>query len=161
MTSVYRRTEQTDWVLQAHPEPDAGRNIVYEDAAVTAGTRYGYKLVVRDVLGAETSAETWVTAAEGVAAPRVVSLAPVHPNPFGSRGQLSYGLPHSGRVRLAVYDLHGRLVANVVDRVEPSGWRSVEWDGRDSAGRPVASGAYFARLEMDGKVEVSKMVVAR
>jgi hypothetical protein len=160
-TSVYRRTDGTDWVLLAHPQPDAARNIVYDDNSVTPGTRYGYKLVVRDFQGAETSAEAWVTAAEGVGAPRVVVLSPVHPNPFRVGGQLTYGLPHAGRVRLSVHDLRGRLVAMVVDRTEPAGWRSMTWDGRDGAGHQVASGAYFARLEMDGDVLVRKMVVVR
>jgi hypothetical protein len=160
-TSVYRRTYGTDWALLAHPQPDAARTIVYDDNSVTPGTLYGYKLVVRDDHGAETSAEAWVTAADVVGAPRAASLAPVHPNPFRAGGQLTYGLPHAGRVRLSVYDLGGRLVASVVDRTEPAGWRSMTWDGRDGAGRPVASGAYFARLEIDGDVQVRKMVLVR
>jgi hypothetical protein len=160
-TSVYRRTETTDWVLQGHPEPDATHRILFEDTSVTPGTRYGYRLVVRDVQGAENSAEAWVTAADEVGAPRVMSLAPVHPNPFGGSGQLTYGIPQSGRVRLSIYDLQGRLVATVVDRTEAAGWRTAMWDGRDRSGHTVASGAYFARLEMNGKVDVRKIVVAR
>jgi hypothetical protein len=35
------------------------------------------------------------------------------------------------------------------------------WDGRDRSGRAVASGAYFARLEMNGTAEVRKIMVAR
>jgi hypothetical protein len=160
-TSVYRRTAGTDWVLVAHPEPDAARYIVYEDAVVTPGMQYGYKLVIRDIRGAETSAEAWVTAVDGVDAPRAVSLAPVRPNPLAATGQFTFGLPHAGRVILAVYDLRGRLVTKLIDRTEPAGWRSVTWNGRDGNGRSVASGTYFARLEIDGNVRVQKMVVAR
>jgi flagellar hook assembly protein FlgD len=90
-----------------------------------------------------------------------MSLRPVHPNPFGRSGQLTYGIPQSGRVRLSIYDLRGSLVATVVDRTEPAGWRSVSWDGRDRSGHSVASGTYFARLEMNGQVDVRKMVLAR
>jgi hypothetical protein len=160
-TSVHRRTLETGWVLQGHPAPDGNRRIVYEDKDVTPGIRYGYRLVVRDVTGYESTIETWVTVPQGQGAPRAVRLEPVRPNPFGGRGELIFGLPAAGRARLTVYDLQGRLVAVVLDRVEPGGWRSVVWDGRNSAGRPVASGAYFARLEVGSTVEVRKIVVAR
>ncbi|MGH7682325.1 MAG: FlgD immunoglobulin-like domain containing protein, partial [Candidatus Eiseniibacteriota bacterium] len=160
-TSVYRRTEATDWAFAGHPQPNANHYIAYEDKDVTAGTRYGYRLLVRDASGAETAAETWVTATGVAGAPRVVTLAAARPNPFGARAQLAYGLPQGGKVRLAVFDVQGRRVATVVDRVEPAGWRSVVWDGRNSAGQLVASGTYFERLEVEGVVQIKKMVIAR
>ncbi len=85
----------------------------------------------------------------------------MRPNPIGGRGELVYGLPRAGRVRLVVYDLQGRRVATVVDRVEAAGWHSATWDGRDAWGRTVASGTYFARLEAARAVETRKIVVAR
>jgi len=64
-------------------------------------------------------------------------------------------------VRLAVYDVHGRRVASVVDRVGVAGWGTVLWDGRDNAGRDVGSGTYFLRLELGDAVRVRKVVLAR
>jgi len=162
LLSVYRRTADSDWTLQGHPEPSANRRIIYEDATVSPGVSYGYRLVVRDVTGYETSVETWVSVPEGRGAPAVLRLEPARPNPFGSHTDLSYGLPRGGRVRLAVYDVQGRRVASVVDRVvAAAGWRSVVWDGRDMAGREVGSGTYFLRLEYGGEVKVRKVVLAR
>jgi hypothetical protein len=37
----------------------------------------------------------------------------------------------------------------------------VVWDGRDDAGRPVASGLYVCRLEVDGSRQVKKMLLLR
>jgi len=160
-TSVYRRTTDSDWALQGHPEPDANRRIVYEDDTVSPGVSYGYRLEVRDVTGTETAVETWVSVPAGMAAPTVLRLEPARPNPFGDHAELSYGLPRGGRVRLAVYDVHGRRVASVVDRVDGAGWGSVVWDGRDEAGREVGSGTYFMRLESGDEVRVRKVVLAR
>ncbi len=160
-TSVYRRTDQTDWVLLGHPQADVGHHITYEDRMVVPGNRYEYRLVVRDVFGAESLVDTWVAVPEGDGVPRVTSLNAARPNPFGERVVLHYGLPVSSHVRLSVYDLQGRRVAEVVDRVAPAGWHDVTWDGRDSSGRLVASGAYFVRLDGEGVAQDRKVVITR
>jgi hypothetical protein len=50
----------------------------------------------------------------------------------------------------------------VVDGVQGAGWHSAVWNGNDVAGRLVASGMYFARLEAAaGATQVRKIVVAR
>jgi len=159
--SVFRREPDSDWMLLGHPLSDINHEIFFEDLNVTPGKQYGYRLMVRDVTGYETTADAWVTVPQGKTVPSALRFGPTHPNPFGGQGQLTYGLPRSGRVRLTIYDLQGRRVATLVDRVDIAGWRSVVWDGRDSAGRPVASGMYLARLEAAGGVRVQKIVVAR
>jgi hypothetical protein len=39
--------------------------------------------------------------------------------------------------------------------------RTAQWDGRDIQGKLVASGAYFAKLEAAGEVQLRKLLVAR
>ncbi len=69
------------------------------------------------------------------------------PNPFNPKTTVSFVNPAEGRVRVSIYDVSGRLVRLLADGVMPAGVTSVEWDGSDSSGRPLASGVYFARLE--------------
>lgn len=83
------------------------------------------------------------------------------PNPSSGKVALRYEIPLSGRVLLSMHDSLGRRVAVVTEGVELSGKRIVEWDGRDTDGRQVASGTYFARLEWAGIVSVQKFVMVR
>jgi len=95
--------------------------------------------------------------------PKAYYLAQNVPNPFNPSTTISYSLPQgaSQHVRLTVFDLRGRKIAEPVDRVQPGGTYSVTWHGRDSRGRPVPSGVYFYRLEAGDFMAVRKMVVLK
>ena len=69
---------------------------------------------------------------------------------------------------LAVYDVNGRLVRNLLVGVAApaaqaflSGQHEVTWDGCDNTGRAVASGVYLARLTAPQGVVTRKMVLLR
>ncbi|MFO7650397.1 MAG: C25 family cysteine peptidase [bacterium] len=79
-------------------------------------------------------------------------------NPFRGTAALAYALPREARVELGVYDLGGRRVATLYSGVRPAGVHSAEWNGRDDAGRSVAQGVYFYRLDADGESVVQKTV---
>lgn len=68
------------------------------------------------------------------------------PNPFNPTTSISFMNPDEGRIRLAIYDVSGRLVRILADGELPAGRAHVSWDGRDDEGRSLASGVYFARL---------------
>jgi alpha-tubulin suppressor-like RCC1 family protein len=93
--------------------------------------------------------------------PLALRLYPNAPNPFNPMTTLRFDIPVGGRVHLAVYDVAGRLVRVLVEEELPAGTHQAVWDGRDSAGRAVASGSYFARLEAGGKVETVRMGLVR
>jgi hypothetical protein len=70
------------------------------------------------------------------------------PNPFDATTTVRYDLPSSERVKLTVFDVTGKVVRTLVDLpVQAAGRHSATWDGRDEAGRSVAPGVYFSRLE--------------
>jgi hypothetical protein len=68
------------------------------------------------------------------------------PNPFNPRTTLRFTLDHADVVRLDVFDASGRRVRTVVDGAFAAGAHEAEWDGRDDAGRSVASGVYLMQL---------------
>ena len=56
-----------------------------------------------------------------------------------------FGVERSGRVQVAIYDVTGRRVRQLADRVFPAGEHSLSWDGTDDGGQKVARGVYFVR----------------
>lgn len=70
-------------------------------------------------------------------------------------------VPERGQVRVAVYDITGRLVKKLVDGVYEAGRHSVVWDGRDADGGAVASGIYIYELRTGAIVQTGRMVLAR
>jgi len=87
-------------------------------------------------------------------------LAP-HPNPFNPVVTLPFTLAAPGRVRLEIFDLAGRQVAMLADGHFEAGEQALAWDGRDAAGKPQASGVYFARFVATGFTETKRLVLLR
>ncbi|NOX48032.1 MAG: T9SS type A sorting domain-containing protein [Chlorobi bacterium] len=75
------------------------------------------------------------------------------PNPFNSKTTIDYSIPESGYVSLNVYDLSGRLVANVIDTYKPAGNYSTNFNGEDLRG-----GIYYCCLHTSKYRSVKKMV---
>ena len=83
------------------------------------------------------------------------------PNPFNSQTVLSYFLPTAGPARLTVFTLTGQQVVVLHQGPQQAGYHRLRWDGRDDAGRPVASGVYLYRLVTDEIVLTRKLTLLR
>ncbi len=90
-----------------------------------------------------------------------LSLDLASPNPFRDGAVLALTLPEASEVRAHVLDVTGRLVARIASGRLPSGTHRLLWDGRDGAGREVASGIYFVRVEVEGWSDSRKLVRLR
>jgi flagellar hook assembly protein FlgD len=88
-------------------------------------------------------------------------VAANYPNPFNPKTTLPFSLAAPGHVRLAIFDVAGRLQRTLVDAQLPAGEHWVNWDGRDEAGSELASGVYFSRFEAGATSEVRKLLLLR
>ncbi len=88
-------------------------------------------------------------------------LAQNHPNPFNPRTTVSFALDRRGPASLKVFDAAGRLVKVLLHDNLEAGAHSVVWAGDDDAGRPVASGVYFYRLEANGRTLGKRMLLVK
>ncbi len=108
---------------------------------------------------------TWLGNAVGGATGADVTyqttLSPNYPNPFNPQTSIAFSLKESGRVKLAIYDVSGALVRELVNDVRERGSYREVWDGTNAAGQAVASGVYFYRLEATGSTLSRKMVLLK
>jgi hypothetical protein len=123
-----------------------------------------FRVTVRDDFGLESSASSavftiYTPASDAGAVPTAATLAAPAPNPFNPRTEVSFTLAEAGRVRLAVYDLQGRLVRRLVDGDLPAGAHTRAWNGRGDDGRRLAGGSYLVRLDADGAAAQTRKAV--
>ena len=93
--------------------------------------------------------------------PSIASIGQNYPNPFNPNTTIPFTLEESARVRIAVYDVAGRRVRDLLDDRRGAGAHLARWDGRDTQGRRVPSGAYFVRLDAEGFAATQKLILVR
>jgi len=94
-----------------------------------------------------------------------LDIVPMGGNPLrlaGSLGaQFMVSTTGTRRVRVAIYDAAGRLVAEPLRDAAVSGQQVVRWDGLDQRGIPVPSGTYFYRGTSGDAMAGGRIVVMR
>ena len=120
-------------------------------------TREGWHVDDIEILGLGSPAD----AREIDLVPSHVTLAQSWPNPFASDARISFALPQKERALLQVFDPTGRLVRTLICGTVAPGVHSVVWTGESDAGRPVASGVYYYRLNTESGTLERSLVLLR
>ena len=113
----------------------------------------GPKLNLDQLLGASLAVDPPPVPGVGLA------FSPPAPNPASRATTLRFRLPRAAAARLAILDAAGRTVRVLSSGEQSAGAHAIPWDLRDDAGRPVAAGLYFARLESGGATSAHRLAV--
>ncbi|MBS1515292.1 MAG: T9SS type A sorting domain-containing protein [Bacteroidetes bacterium] len=84
--------------------------------------------------------------------PREPILNQNYPNPFNPTTNIQYGIPQQSYVSLKVYDMSGKLVAELVNEVKEKGYYTVKFDGSK-----LSSGFYLYKLTAGDFTSIKKM----
>ena len=98
---------------------------------------------------------------DGLKPPLVTRLGDNYPNPFNPTTTIEYSIARDAHVSLAIYNVRGERVRNLVDAFQKRDDYRAVWDGTDSRGNDVASGVYFYRLKTAGFEKSKKLVLLR
>ncbi len=98
---------------------------------------------------------------EMVDTPVVALMRPI-PNPFNDRTRVAYEVPEgpSVSVEIAVYDVGGRRVRELVNAIQAPGVYDVTWDRRADGGQSVSPGIYYLKQSTrHGLRNVARLIV--
>ncbi len=100
-------------------------------------------------------------AGESSAIPPSFQLRQNYPNPFNPVTRIAYSVSEKGAVSIKIYDVAGRSIRNLVDKVHEPGTYSIDWDGSNDGGYTVGSGIYFCRMIAHAFSHTIKLVLIR
>jgi hypothetical protein len=84
------------------------------------------------------------------------SLSQNYPNPFNPATNIDFSIPKTGMVRLILFDMMGREVSVMIDKVLSTGKYTVDFDASK-----LASGVYFYKMTSGDFTDVKKMVLVK
>jgi len=124
-------------------------------------------LHAQNVVGTSTAKNTtlqsgfWYTVVKKPSAiadnlPKSYALYQNYPNPFNPTTAIRFDLPRECTVKLTVYDLLGRQLAQIDAGSKPAGTHTLTFDATN-----YASGLYFYQLQTAEYSKVGRMVVAK
>jgi hypothetical protein len=88
-------------------------------------------------------------------------MAPAQPNPFANQTRIAYSIPEKTRVLLAIFNVSGRRVRTLVDRIQAPMQYEMIWDGHGEGGAALAAGLYFIHLRTGIEKQTRKVVFAK
>ena len=137
---------------------NGGAIVAWEDGRCTSGEEISYyNLFAQRVNDFTTS----VGRESADPVPLTFSLEQNYPNPFNPDTRIRYSIPEAGSVRIAIFDILGRRVRVLENRMMPAGSHEVVWNGKTASGTYASSGIYFYRLQAGNRSEVRKMVLLK
>jgi hypothetical protein len=98
----------------------------------------------------------WDQSENAAPLPEKVELSAIHPNPFNPVTTISYTLPEASEVKMSVYDISGRQVAELVN-----GWRDAGVHNATFDASGLSSGVYLARLKAGDFSTAQKMALVK
>ena len=89
-------------------------------------------------------------------APLGYALNEAYPNPFNPVTSISYTLENNSFVEISVYDINGRVIAELINGYNEAGTHAVEWNAGD-----LSSGVYMIHMNVDNFSAIQKVMLIK
>ena len=93
--------------------------------------------------------------------PETFGLSQNFPNPFNPVTNISFQVPEASDVTVAVYNMMGQKIADLVQANVPAGYHQVVWDSRNLQGESVSSGVYLYTITSGDYHAMKKMILMK
>ena len=88
--------------------------------------------------------------------PTEIALGNAYPNPFNPSTTISYDISSDMNVSINVYDVRGRMVAELVNGIKDQGRYEVMWNANESS-----TGIYFVQLVAGNTTKTQKIMLVK
>ncbi len=154
----------TDENFSEPDELDAGTDTTANYNGLVDSTDYWWKVLAVDSNGDSTwSNETWSFFYRDLSiAPKInlggipdeFAISSLYPNPFNSSVIVTVGLPESANLRISVFNILGKEIAQLCDGYQDAGYTQFSFDASGHA-----SGIYFISAEIPGQMHDLRKIV--
>jgi photosystem II stability/assembly factor-like uncharacterized protein len=86
--------------------------------------------------------------------PTEFALEEIYPNPFNASTSVVVALPENSDLEVKIFNIMGELVSTICEGTHSAGYHSFSFDASG-----IASGVYFARVQVRGKLNVTRKFV--
>lgn len=86
----------------------------------------------------------------------VINSLSNYPNPFNPITTIEFSILNDSKVELTIYNIKEQKIKTLVQNEFAKGSHSVIWNGEDESGKPVSSGVYYYKLNVNGKTKAVK-----
>ncbi len=140
-----------DWTIPEPPNTiyhlDVPFSFNYSNAVAASGATHGGQIGDRNWTGSSPV---------GIAdAKQFPNSMRVYPSPASSNVNIEFSIETSARVQITVYDLSGRKVSGLIDRMYPAGSHREDWD----LTRELNPGIYLITLQAGDNTSTTKLIV--
>lgn len=84
-----------------------------------------------------------------------------YPNPFNPTTQIDYNLLEDKYVNVIIYNVKGKRVKTLVNKIQTLGFHSLRWDARNDIGEKVSAGVYIYKIQTEKYTATKKMVLLK
>ena len=129
----------------------------YTDKTVEEGKTYDYSLADVSYTGVKeyhTLSVLGFTVTKPI--PGKYSVSSAYPNPFNPETTISFNLPETQVVSVAIYDITGRIVTELANTEYNAGSHSIIWNASE-----MGSGMYFYRLKAGSFAATGKLALMK
>jgi photosystem II stability/assembly factor-like uncharacterized protein len=154
---VERKTGEENWVelgfVQGKGTTTETQVYTFIDKDLISG-KYNYRIKQIDFNGSHKYYD--LNEEVEIAAPNSYDLSQNYPNPFNPTTKIKYSVPVEGFVNIAVFNILGEKVANLVNSIQKAGKYELSFDATN-----LSSGMYIYRMESGNYVSIKKMMILK